>query len=415
MKKSLTNNWSLKILAFLVAAFLWFIVVNINDPVSEKTYSGITVKVKNEEVVRDSNRTYQVVDGTGEVSVTVTAKRSVLNKIKAEDIKATADMKELLLGTQIPIQVTVKGYEGRYEKALSSPRNLQVKIEDEMKNNFPITPTVTGTIRDGYTIGELKADPEKVTIRGPKTVIDSINRVAAEIDVSGLSESTDLEARLVLYDGNNNVIDQTILTNNLGKDGVHVKVKLNKVKRVPIELDTSRILPKEGYNIAKVTPEPKEILVTGDEKSLERMDKLVIPARELSFTDLSERTEKQIDISEYLPEGIALLDGNAKNVVVSILVAQPGVQIYELSTGALTINNLSKNLEVNYGHVVDLEFQVHGPEEVLKNLKLTKKASIDLRGYTEPGNYSVPVYVELPDGCTLVNEVKVDITLEKKQ
>lgn len=414
MKKRLTNNLSLKILAFLIAGFMWFMVVNIDDPVSDKTYVGIAVKVLNEEVVQDSNRTYQIVDGTGEVNVTVTAKRSLLNKIKAEDIQATADMKELLLGTQIPIQVTVKGYEGRYESAVSSPRNLQVKIDDETKNNFPITPTVTGTVRDGYTIGSLKADPEKVTIRGPKTVIDSINRVAAEIDVSGLSESTDLEARLVLYDGNDNVIDQTILANNLGKDGVSVKVKLNKVKRVPIALDTSGIQAKEGYNIAKVTPEPKEIMVSGTEKNLESLDEIMVPAEELSFTDLTERTEKQVDISAYLPEGISLLDENAKNIVVSILVEQPGVKIYEVSTSSLTVNNLADGLEVSYGHVVDLELQIQGPEEVLQSLKLAKKASIDLKGYTEPGSYVVPVFVELPAGCALVNEVKADITLEKK-
>ena len=44
-----------------------------------------------------------------------------------------------------------------------------------------------------------------------------------------------------------------------------------------------------------------------------------------------------------------------------------------------------------------------------------KKVSIDLKNYTEPGTYTVPVSVELPDGCTLVNEVNVEITLENSK
>ncbi|MFR4627459.1 MAG: CdaR family protein [Dorea formicigenerans] len=74
---------------------LWLIVVNIDDPVTTQTFNNISVAVTNAEVLAATNQTYQIEDGTQNVSVTVRAKRSVLNKIKADNIKATADMKEL--------------------------------------------------------------------------------------------------------------------------------------------------------------------------------------------------------------------------------------------------------------------------------------------------------------------------------
>lgn len=43
-----------------------------------------------------------------------------------------------------------------------------------------------------------------------------------------------------------------------------------------------------------------------------------------------------------------------------------------------------------------------------------KKVSIDLKKYTNAGTYTVPVSVELPDGCSLVNNVSVEIILEKQ-
>lgn len=97
----------------------------------------------------------------------------------------------------------------------------------------------------------MKAVPEKVTLRGPKRIINSIAKVTAEADVSGLSEDETVEAKLVLYDANNNVIDQTLLANNLGKEGVSVEVELLQVKSVPIEVDTSDVSAAEGYKLGK--------------------------------------------------------------------------------------------------------------------------------------------------------------------
>ena len=413
MRRKLTNNLSLKILAFLIASCMWLLVVNIDDPVTEETYSGIPVEVIHEEVVTDQNSTYQIVDDTNEVSVTVTAKRSVLNKIKSEDIKAVADMRELTLRTQVPIEVTVEGY--RYDKAVAKPRNLQVQIDEEAKNNFPITPTTIGTVREGYVIAEMNAVPQKVTLRGPKTVIDSISKVMAEVDVSGLSEDTTLEAKLVLYDANNNVIDQTLLANNLGKEGVSVAVELFQIKNVPIRLDTSKITAADGYKIGSVEVEPQEVSVTGDKDTLKKLSEINIPAEELEISDLTKKSEETIDISPYLPEGVMLAESNANNVVVTITVEQPGTKMYEVSTGSIVVNNLASDLELSFGNTVDLEIQIKGPSEKLEVFSIAKKVSIDLKKHTTPGTYTVPVAVELPNGCSLVNDVSVEIVLEKKK
>ena len=413
MRKRLTVNFGLKILAFFIALFMWLIVVNIDDPVTDKTYTGIPVQVINEEVVTSANRTYQIVDDTQEVSVTVTAQRSVLNDIKAEDIVAIADMKEMSLGTQIPIEVKIEGY--KYDSAVSNPRNLQIQIDDEAKNNFPITPTTLGTVREGYVIGELKANPEKVTIRGPKTVIDSINRVVAEVDVSGLSSDTEVEARLVLYDANNNVIDQSLLANNLGKEGLSVDVKLHQIKSVKVELDTSMVTAADGYKISEISVEPQEVRISGSKSALARVTEISVPASALTAVNLTQRTERSIDISQYLPEDVSLVDENADNVVVTIAVEKPGAKNFEVSTSSITVNNLDSNLELSYGSVVDLEIQIKGPDATLNTFSIAKKVSIDLKDYTTPGTYTVPVSVELPSGCSLVNEVSVEVILEEKQ
>ena len=306
MKKGLMNNWGLKILSFLLAVMLWLIVVNIDDPVTTQTFNNIPVAVTNAEVLAATNQTYQIEDGTQNVSVTVRAKRSVLNKIKADNIKATADMKELTLQTQIPISVEITGV--NYESVEVSPRNLQVKLEDEETKKFPIVPKTTGTVRDGYTLGEIQAVPEMVSIRGPKSVIDSISKVEASVSVSGLSEDVVTKSELVLYDSDNNVIDQSLLANNLGTEGVSVSVQVLETKSVKVEFDTSQITAADGYSVSDIKYEPDHVNVTGRAEELKKLKKISVPASALNMSGLTSKTEKVVDIADYLPEDISLTD-----------------------------------------------------------------------------------------------------------
>ena len=128
MGKILKNNLGLKLLAFLFSFLLWLIVVNIDNPVMSKTFSGIPVIVEHSEILTEQKKTYQIVDDTQNVNVTISAKRRTLNKIKTEDIIVTADIKEMYLDSQIPLEVVVIGYEGSYENALTNPRNLQIQV-----------------------------------------------------------------------------------------------------------------------------------------------------------------------------------------------------------------------------------------------------------------------------------------------
>ena len=417
MEKRLMNNVGLKILAFFVAFMRWIMVVNIDDPVTHKTFSEIPVSVINEEVLANAQQpqTYQIVDNTQVVDVTVTAKRKTLNKIKAKDIIAIADIKELTLDTQIPIDITINGFEERYDSAQANPRNLQIKLEDEETKRFPIVPTTTGTVRDGFVLGDIQAMPEKVSIRGPKSVIAEISRVEASVSVSGLSKNAILDSELVLYDSNNNIIDQNLLSNNLGTEGVGVSVQILNTKNIPLEFDTSLIKTARGYEFNGITYEPQTIQISGERDEISNISSLRVPDEALDISNIKEKTEKVIDVSEYLPDNIRLADENAGSVVVTISVEKDGTKSYDITVGSIIINNLSEELTMSYATADMLELQVRGPKEVLENLSLEQAISIDLKNYTTDGTFDVPVSVKLPDGCFLEKNVKVRVVLSMKE
>lgn len=413
MKTRLMNNLGLKILAFLAAGMLWLLVVNIDDPVTSATYQDVAVTVINQEVLAEEQQTFQIVDNTQTVDVTVTARRSVLNRIRQENITATADMRELTLKTQIPISVSITGYD--YVDAEASPRNLQVRLEDEETKSFPIVPTTTGTVRDGYVLGNIQAVPENVSIRGPKSVVDRIDRVEASVNVSGLSQDNVLSSELVLYDDEGSEIDQSLLTNNLGSEGVSVSVELYRTKNVPIIFDTSLIQAADGYEFTGITYEPEEIRISGSEEALEDISEINVPASALELPDLTERTEQVVDISDYIPDGVSLADENAGSVAVIISVEKDGTKAFDVTPSSVIVNNLSEDLVLNYDQAEALEIHVRGPRESLEALNLDKKVSIDLTNYTQAGSYTVPVTVALPEDCALETAVSIQIVLEEKE
>ena len=375
MKKSLTNNIGLKLLAFIFAFMLWLLVVNIDDPVGSKTFENIPVTIEHSEVVTQDQRSYQVLDGTDTVSVSVSATRSVLEKISAENIVATADMRELYLESQIPIEITIPGYE--FESATASPRNVQVKIEQNKSDTFPITVTTTGTVRDGYVLGNVQADPERVTVNGPESVIDQISKVVAEVNVSGLSSDSSIDATLTYYDADNNEISAEQLANNLGTTGVKVNVTLYHTARIPVTVDTSGVTAADGYTISEVSWTPEEIQLAGEEDVLEALKEIRIPADAIDITSISQRTEKTVDITPYLPEGTRLVDENGNNILVTARVAKEGTKSFDIPVGSITVNNLDDDLTISgYGSGDDLEVHIGGPQA---QSLLRDAAGVDLR------------------------------------
>lgn len=413
MKERLKNNLGLKLLAFLFAFLLWFMVVNVDDPIKTKTFEGIPVIVEHEEFITTKDlKTYQIIDNTQVVGVTVSARRSKLSKISKEDIVATADMRELYMDTLVPIEVEIPNHQ--FEEAQANPRNLRVQIENNASATFPITAIASGTLRDGYVLGNLSADPERVTLNGPESVIERISRVTAEVDVSGMSQNVMLESSLTLYDAENNVIDQSLLGNNLGNIGVSVKVELYKVKSVKVSIDESLVEAAEGYSIADITFSPKEIQIAGPKNVLNNVNEIVIPAEAIASESVSQKVEKIVDIASYLPEGLQLADETNGTILVTISVEKDGTKNYNLPIGSIGVQNLKSNLTLSYDSTDDIEVHVRGPKAVLDLFDLETAVSIDLKEYKQPGNYAVPLIIELPAGCTLENDIIVHIELTEK-
>ncbi len=418
MKDRLKNNIGLKILAVFFAVFLWWTVLNVDDPISTKKFN-VGVTITNAEVITNAGKSYQIIDDTQSVVVSVKARRKVLAAIEKKDIVAIADLREMQ-DTSVPIRVSIEGFEGDYEEATATPQNIQLKVENTMKKTFPITPVATGTPRAGHAVGTMIVSPKTVDVSGPESLIGKISKVVARVDVSELKDKNqttvdaEIQTQLLYYDAADNLLSKELLSSNCDKNGVTVSVDLWKTKKLSLAFNTSLIKPEKGYSFSGIEVEPKVVEVVGSPEILGAMDQLAIPAKVLEKDNISKDEELIVDITEYLPEGIRFADGSTGQIAVRILIEKTGTKTIRLATRAIQVVN-PQEYKLQYEEE-EVELTFSGSREVLD--KLTQEdivAKIDLSEYQETGKYDVIVLVtKMPEYCTYLEDATVHVTLSKK-
>ena len=416
MKKyKLTTNLGLKVIAFIFAVFLWFIVVNFDNPVGSSTFRDIPVQILNEDIITSAGEVYQV-EGDKTVTVVVYATREVRQKLTSDNIVATADIKQIdSTGRLVPIEVTINGFSGETITAEAIPRNLTIQREKSGKKVMSLTVDTGGiNLADGYILGDASVEPDQVTITGAESVLEQVDRAVARVDdVSGVSEDSVLPASLVLYDANGNELNQTQIGNNLGEKGLSVSVEVLKVKGIPVVFGVTGS-PAEGYKYTGCISTPESVQVCGKSEDIDKISEIDVPASAVDISGASAPIELTVDITQYLPEGVNLVDENSGNVTVTVKIEQEGTLSIDFMVSSIRINNLAENLQVSYEPDAEITFRFTGDEALLDTLDISNAVSVDLSDYDEAGTYDVPVRVNLPAGISQDGKVTVQLTLEEK-
>ncbi|MDO5337395.1 MAG: CdaR family protein [Eubacteriales bacterium] len=423
MKKALTNNLALKLMSVAVAVCIWMFVVNVDDPIATKKFTGVSVQILNTAYVEQNGQMYLQKQGQDTTTVVVTGRRKQLQKLTASDVVATADLRQAIsLSTDpvmLPISVTCKGIE--QDQIVATPRNISVTLEQAQSQEFLINVNSrdikTGK---GYEIGTVSASPEKIRITGPASLMNKIDKVVAYMNtsISGITTDVTDQVDLKIIDKN-----QEEFTENQMKylkydtSKVNVSVKLWRVKTdVKIQGQYSGA-PEAGYQVGTVTITPSAVSVTGDSDALALLEEngnvIEIPAEMIDVTGHRNDFETKVDLSELLPDNLRLTADTQETVLVQVSILPEGSSVYTIRTKDITVENAPRDL-VTVFETDAVELRVKAQEGiVLEDLDPSDiKVSVDLEDMVE-GSYKVPLDVELPEGYALVSRVTTEVMLSQ--
>lgn len=322
MKNKLTRNWGLKLGSFIFAAILWLIVTNINDPVGTFRVYNVPVQIQNADLITNSGQIYEVLDNTDVIDVvTISAKRSIIDLLDENNIVAVADMNDLTSLNTIIIRLSTNKYNDKLESITGNIDSVKLNIENKMTKTLQLKTATTGTVKDGYIVGETTTEQNLVEITGPESIISQIKRASATVNVSGFTSNIDTDAVVHLYDENDNEILSSSIVKNINK--VRINVDILQTKTIPVNLNVTGT-PARGYQATgEVVSTKDSVVIAGKAKAIENINSIDIPETVLDISGAVESLDKIINLNDYLPDGVTLAEeGFQGRIQVTVTVEQ---------------------------------------------------------------------------------------------
>lgn len=409
MKEKLLNNLSLKILSAVCAIIIWIIIVNVYDPSTSVTVSGVEVQLVNTESLTEKEYAYEVVDGS-KISVYISGPRSIVTDIKAKDIVATADLSNVTVFSDyvdIDVKVVKDGVSASSIEIAPKTTAIRLKIENRVTKTFNIDTELVGTPADGYVIGGQQISPSSVKVTGTSSVVDSISSVKVLYDVSGATMNISDAAPIKIYDSQGTeIVDDRI---ELSKTAVDIKVSVLMTKTVPVTYKTKGT-PADGYGVSGIDQAVTEAVIAGTEDALRDVNSIDVPDSAIDVSGLNADKIFHVRLSSYLPGNITVMSEGVVNVTVRIYpVSEREISV---PVTGIVLSNLPQGYNISFGDVTAVNITVTGEQSVLTALTVTGIIpTIDLSGIKE-GDNTLRLKVTLPANCTLKQNYTVNVTAE---
>ena len=176
----LRSNAGLKIIALLLAACTWVFVKGITS--DWRTIEAVPLEVR----VKPGLTALKTSVST--VNVTVRGTREDVRQVSRQDLSAVVDLTRDLRHGLIAIELTPKAvrHSRRVQVTQIDPAEVTVNVDEMIERELPVQPQFTGELPPGLAIERVITKPDKIIVKGPKTLLNNLSTFATlPIDVTG--------------------------------------------------------------------------------------------------------------------------------------------------------------------------------------------------------------------------------------
>ena len=409
MKENLTKNWTnnlgMKLISLPLAFVIWIIIINIDDPTISRNFPNVPIELLNADALDTLGKVYEIAEGKN-VTVTVTGRRSIVDKVRSTDLRVTADLKQMSAFNKIDVEVGCEKYAYTDLSCSTRPKMLTVSLEDKITKQFKINIDTTGTVDENFYVGTLEASPKMIEISGAQSVVERIADVRVVVPLN--EETNDFRhSKLTpkVYDANGKEIDASRL--EFSDRSISVKVGVQDTKIVPITVTTIGT-PIVGYAVAEVNYDPSQIRVTGSDAALRKITSIPI---EVDVMNTRNTIEKEIVLTPYLPEGVSIV-GSVNSIAVKVTIEQMASKKIVFTADDIIKMNVPEGLAYSITEPEKIyEVNVMGMEpELSEMLPEQLGAYIDLTGFSE-GSHMVAIQFEAPEEFIVTGNLTISVDL----
>ncbi|NMA85857.1 MAG: hypothetical protein GX968_00870 [Tissierellia bacterium] len=404
MSKEIDNNLTLKIFAIIIAIILRSYVMSKENPPRTKPIRNVVVNFTNIESLEQQHLV--IMDPKiAKINVELSGKANNLKSIDEKDILATVDLSGYKEGdVKVPVYVEVPS---DVKLVDYSPKEILFKFEKIVKEEHLITLETVGELPKGYILGEAEIRPQSIYIEGPRSWVDSVSGVVAEVELD--DKVDDIKALVPINLVNSKGEDVRGLEQE--ENFVDIFIPVYHSKTVPIELQTEGQLP-DNHDIVDIKIEPATVNIKGKKEDLKHINS--ISTRILDINSLVGKRNVLVELD--LPEKVDLVDPN-QQVTITLNIDESKSKTFNYTLKDINIKNLDPQLKIDEA---DLE---QGFEVVLvgiaENVDVINKEDlfieIDLKDLEE-GTHKVDLNIREEAGILSMDIIpkSLDIKLLKE-
>ena len=391
----------LRVLSVLIGILIWFIVLDYQNPMDERT---ISIPLRTNANVLDSSNIKLVSSNIpSNVDVIIKGRKQRLEKVTANDFEAFLDLNSIYDTETTELIIDVPIYTGDEDIIVSgvNPKTVKIKLENIIRKEFPINVLWLGNLPEGYEIVNVKLNPNSVILQELESVMNSVEKVVVSVDADQLLKGDSINKRIEVYNGNDKIVPSL--------DGsVQATIGYNIAKTIPIST-TIAGEPKKDYYVQDYTISQNTVTIMGNYDLLKDIN--TISAEQLNVDNVDQSFQR--DLKLLVPENIQLY--NSPDVVTAqVNIQKYSDRVVNVPKSSITIFGGDVSGETNYRILEDdITFSVKGPAEILNTLDIKSiKGFVDVSHTTE-GIQLVVVRLSLPSGIYMDGEVLVNVETEK--
>lgn len=302
------------------------------------------------------------------------------------------------------IELKATGFPSGVQVVHMYPSEVNVVVEQIQKKEVPIEVLIKGQPAAGYKAGDPIVNPSRVLVSAAESVLNPIQSVRAEVDISGASKAVQGEYKLVALDGAGNVLNVPIMP---ATANVEVPITI-PYRTVPLQIRLSGT-PPPGYSVASYRQSDSQITIYGPEDVVSKIE--MYDALEIDLSEAMEDIRRTITIP--LKDGVESVHPAQVEVIVDI--AQSVNKTFSHIPVRFRGENDSLVTEFSNPDDADVAVTVEGaPSQISSLLSDQIEAIVDVSNLP-PGEHlrelkiNLPVFVKL----TNVNPNRVTIKISE--
>lgn len=336
------NKLIYALLSLAIALGLWFYVIAVVSPESEETFYNIPVVLQNESVL--SEKGFMI---TTQEKPTVTLRlrgnRSDLNKLNNSDILLSVDMSKInRVGKQyLSIDTDFPGSfaDNAFEVLSYAPDRIMLDIVEWATKEVDVNVEFAGTVPADYIVykDDYVLDQNKVTVSGPKEIVDKITQAKVEVALDDQISSISKNFAYTLCDADGEPVNTELLETDITE--VNLTVKIQRVKDLQLIVNVTYGGGATEENTSIVFSQ-ENIKVSGSEEALNALgDTLLLDTINVAEIPAEETREYEI----ILPSEVDNLSGLE---TVTVTISFPDLKTKELPISNIKVENVPNGMVV---------------------------------------------------------------------